>query len=58
MTWNLLQLARMLKDAGGFLPLAINGRNGTRERASNFRIPNIDHDSWCPAPPRFLTGSR
>ena len=34
MTWNLLHLARMIEDAGGFLRTAISGWIGTPDAAS------------------------
>jgi multimeric flavodoxin WrbA len=42
MTWNLMHLARMLKDAGG-VP-GINGRPGMTARASTSRIPSTAED--------------
>ena len=37
MTWNLLHLARMLKDAGAFPPTATSGPRGTPAAASTTR---------------------
>ena len=37
MTWNLLHLARMLKDAAEYRPTATSGRSGTRDAGSTTR---------------------
>ena len=42
LTWNVLHLARLLKNVGGFPPAtAINPNNGTPAHASTSRTPNI-----------------
>ena len=40
MTWNLLHLARMLKDAGGVPHTGTSGRSGTQAAASTTPTPS------------------
>ena len=41
MAWNLMHLARLLKDAGGFPPTATNAAHGTRDVDSIIQIWNV-----------------
>ncbi|GAA4987292.1 flavodoxin family protein [Kitasatospora paranensis] len=50
MTWNLLHLARMLKDAGGVPPTATSAPSGTPAAASTSRTPSTAEDADTPEP--------